>query len=142
MPMKRLALIAAALLAAAPVDASTWVTISDCSDSNTCLTVNGEKIRLACITSPTEDAATLEEQAKGIAAWNYLRGRVTNQRIGIRRIAIEKGVRTRAELYQLVDGKVTQINKDLFEAGYATIDPETKEECFWSKDIDSPIEKP
>ena len=29
-----------------------------------------EKIRLACITSPTEDAVILEEQAKGSAAWN------------------------------------------------------------------------
>ena len=129
-------LLISVFFAVAPACASTWVTISDCSDSNTCLTVNGEKIRLACIISPTEDAETPAEQAKGIASWNYLRGRLANQRIGIRRIAIEKGVRTRAELYQLVDGKVTQINKDMYESGYATLDPQTRNECFWSKDIE------
>ena len=31
-----------------------------------------------------------------------------------------------AELCQLVDATVTQINKDLFQTGYATVDPETQ----------------
>ena len=67
-----------------------------------------------------------------------LKGRLANQRIGIRRIAIEKGVRTRAELYQLVDGKVTQINKDMFESGYATLDPQTRNSAFGRRTLKSP----
>ena len=104
------------------------VIIESCYDGDTCTTRKGEKIRLACI-----DTAELRgPRAKPIeakAARDFLNNLIAGKEVFIKRINKDKYGRTVAEL--LIHGK--NIQKTMFDGGYAKIYSKYAHQCAWSK---------
>ena len=61
------------------------VLITSCYDGDTCTTMTGEKVRLACIDTP-ELSGKKAEPVPAKAARDHLRGLVLGKKVGIRRI--------------------------------------------------------
>ena len=104
------------------------VVIKDCYDGDTCTTITGEKIRLACIDTPElrgERAKPL--QAK--AARDYLNQLVAGEKVHIRRITKDRYDRTVAELSI---GEVN-IQQKLVSDGFAKIYRRYAYQCEWSR---------
>ncbi len=61
------------------------VTIKSCYDGDTCTTIKGEKIRLACIDTP-ESRGSRADPVPAKAARDHLNSLVAGQEVSIRRI--------------------------------------------------------
>ena len=102
------------------------VTIKSCYDGDTCTTIKGEKIRLACIDTP-ELRGSRADPVPAKAARDYLNGLVAGQEVPIRRITKDRYGRTVAELSK---GRMN-IQKRLVGKGSARIYQRYADQCRW-----------
>ena len=104
------------------------VFIKECYDGDTCTTLKGEKIRLACIDTPELKGLTANPiPAK--AARDYLNELIAGSTVSIRRITKDRYGRTVAELYK----GVMNIQEHLVEKDFASIYERYSSQCDWSK---------
>ena len=104
------------------------VVIQDCYDGDTCTTITGEKIRLACIDTP-ELKGKKANPIPAKAARDYLNGLIAGEEVFINRITKDRYQRTVAELS--LDG--TNIQEHLVDQGLAIIYERYASQCNWSK---------
>ena len=102
--------------------------IKNCYDGDTCTTIDGEKIRLACIDTP-ELKGRKADPIPAKEAKDFLNNLVTNKEISIRRITKDRYGRTVAELF---NGNIN-IQKLLVDKGYGQIYKKYSNQCEWSK---------
>ena len=122
-------LVAVMLLgASAAAAALPNVTIRDCYDGDTCTTTTGEKIRLACIDTPALKGKNAKP-APAMAAKYHLNGMLMGQKVGIRRITIDRYGRTVAELF--IDG--TNVQQAMVASGHAEIFWKYASQCPWTR---------
>ena len=88
-----------------PVAAMETVAIGSCYDGDTCRTIHGERIRLACIDTP-ELRGKRAQPERARDARDHLRGMVVGRSVGLRRIMLDRYGRTVGELF--VDGRNVQ----------------------------------
>ena len=74
------------------------VVIASCYDGDTCTTISGERVQLACINSP-ELCGKRAEPVPAKAARDHLRRLVEGKKVGIRRITEDRYERTVTELF-------------------------------------------
>ena len=114
--------------ASAPAEVRESVTIKSCYDGDTCRTMTGEKIRLACIDTPELRGKRAQpERAK--AARDRLRGMVAGKTVNLRRITTDRYGRTVGELY--VDGM--NVQQAMVASRHAEIYWKYAHQCPWSK---------
>ena len=101
--------------------------IEDCYDGDTCTTITGEKIRLACIDTP-EIRGKRADPIPAKAARDYLNGLVAGKEVLINRITKDRYQRTVAELS--IDGM--NIQEHLVDKGLATIYERYARQCNWT----------
>jgi len=104
------------------------VTIKSCYDGDTCTSIKGEKIRLACIDAP-ELRGSKANPVPAKAARDYLNSKVAGQKVSIRRLTKDRYGRTVAELSK---GRMN-IQKRLVRKGYAKIYQRYADQCSWSR---------
>ena len=102
--------------------------IKSCYDGDTCTTIEGEKIRLACIDTP-ELKGKKADPIAAKEARDFLNNVVSNTKVNIRRITTDRYGRTVAELYS---GNIN-IQKLLVDKGYGQIYKKYSNQCKWSK---------
>ena len=100
------------------------VTIHSCYDGDTCITTEGEKIRLACIDTP-ELKGTKSDPIAAKAARDYLNNLVAGSIVKIRRITEDRYGRTVAELFK---GSMN-IQEHLVEKDFASIYERYSNQC-------------
>ena len=128
--MKRLLL---ALLAANALHASKSaialfpiVFIKDCYDGDTCTTLKGEKIRLACIDTP-ELKGWKADPIPAKEARDFVNNLVANEKVSIKRITKHKYGRTVGELFK----NGVNIQELVVEKGYGKIYEKFAYQCEW-----------
>ena len=102
--------------------------IKSCYDGDTCTTINGEKIILACIDTPEFKG----KKADPIAAKesrDFLNNLVSNQKVSIRRITNDRYGRTVGELF--ING--INIQEVIVQKGYGKIYERYADQCEWIK---------
>ena len=99
-----------------------------CYDGDTCTTIDGEKIRLACIDTP-ELKGKKANPVAAKEARDFLNNVVSNTEVNIRRITTDRYGRTVAELHS---GNIN-IQKLLVDKGYGQIYKKYSNQCEWSK---------
>ena len=104
------------------------VVIQDCYDGDTCTTITGEKIRLACIDTP-ELKGNRADPIPAKAARDYLNGLVAGETVGIRRITKDRYGRTVAELSK----SGINIQERLVALGLAKVYTRYASQCDWAK---------
>ena len=104
--------------------------IRNCYDGDTCTSLLGEKIRLACIDTP-EIKGKRSEPQKALLVRNYLNKLIKNQEVSIKRITSDRYGRTVAELYK----DKLNIQKHLVDVGLAKIYKKYAFQCEWTKDF-------
>ena len=102
--------------------------IKKCYDGDTCTSLSGEKIRLACIDSP-EIRGKRADPEKAIFVRDYLNDLISGKAVKIRRITYDRYGRTVAELYK--DKK--NLQKHLVDLGLAKVYKKYAYQCAWSK---------
>ena len=102
--------------------------IKSCYDGDTCITIQEEKIRLACIDTP-ELKGKRGDPIRAKAAKDYLNDLVAGTPVTIRRIMRDRYGRTIAELSK----GPTNIQEKLVEKGFASIYERYASHCEWSK---------
>ena len=130
--MKRLLLTllaALALIFSESVLASfSIVFIKDCYDGDTCTTLKGEKIRLACIDTP-ELKGWKADPIPAKEARDFLNKLVANEEVSIKRITNDRYGRTVGELFK----NEVNIQELILEKGYGKIYKKYAYQCEWSK---------
>jgi|TARA_B100000073_G_scaffold177627_1_gene147050 endonuclease YncB( thermonuclease family) len=104
------------------------ITIKSCYDGDTCTTIDGEKIRLACIDTPELRG----EKANPILAKearDFLNNLVSNKQVSIRRITFDRYGRTVGELIK----NDINIQELLVKKGYANIYKKYADQCEWTR---------
>ena len=102
--------------------------IKSCFDGDTCTTIDGEKIRLACIDTP-ELKGKKADPIAAKEARDFLNKLVTNEVVSIRRITKDRYGRTVAELIK----NKTNIQQLLVQKNLAKVYQKYKNQCLWSK---------
>ena len=102
--------------------------IKSCYDGDTCTTIDGEKIRLACIDTP-ELKGKKADPIAAKEARDFLNKLVTNEVVAIRRITKDRYGRTVAELIK----NKTNIQQLLVQKNLAKVYQKYKNQCLWSK---------
>ena len=130
--MKRLILTLLAALAL-PSSESAFasfpiVFIKDCYDGDTCTTLKGEKIRLACIDTP-ELKGWKADPIQAKEAKDFVNKLVANEEVSIKRITKDRYGRTVGELFK---NKVN-IQELIVKKGYGKIYEKFSHQCAWSK---------
>ncbi len=104
------------------------ITIKSCYDGDTCTTIDGEKIRLACIDTPElkgeKSSPILAKEAR-----DFLNKLVSNKKVSIRRITYDKYGRTVGELIK----NDINIQELLVKKGYGKIYKKYAHECEWTR---------
>ncbi len=105
--------------------------IKKCFDGDTCTTITGEKIRLACIDTP-EIYGDKSDQIRAHTARDFLNNLVAGQQVDIRRIAKDQYGRTVAELF------INQINiqEQIVANKHGIIKKRYSDLCPWIKEQD------
>ena len=101
--------------------------IKSCYDGDTCTTIDGEKIRLACIDTPElkgENAKPNEAKQ----ARDFLNQLVSNKKVSIRRITKDRFGRTVAELFK----NDINVQKLIIEKEYGKIYERYAYQCEWT----------
>ena len=101
--------------------------IKSCYDGDTCTTIDGEKIRLACIDTP-ELKGKKADPIAAKEARDFLNNLVTNEEVYIRRITKDRYGRTVAELFKN-DINVQEI---IVKKGYGKIYERYADQCDWT----------
>ena len=128
--LKRLSMIAIFLILIV-CSSKSWdkesIVIKECYDGDTCTTITGEKIRLACIDTP-EIRGNKADAFTAKAARNYLNRLVAGEKVVINRITKDRYQRTVAEL------SIHEINiqKHLVDQGLAIVYEKYASQCDWS----------
>ncbi len=102
--------------------------IKSCYDGDTCTTIDGEKIRLACIDTPELKG----KKAKPIPAKearDFVNKLVANKEVSIKRITNDRYERTVGELFK----NGINIQELIVEKGYGKIYKKYAYQCEWSK---------
>jgi len=102
--------------------------IKSCYDGDTCTTIDGEKIRLACINTP-ELKGKRAEPIPAKEARDFLNTLLMNKKVYIKRIAKDRYERTVAELF-IND---LNIQETIVKKGYGKIYQKYASQCSWSK---------
>ena len=100
--------------------------IKSCYDGDTCTTIDGEKIRLACIDTP-ELKGKKADPIAAKEARDFLNNLVTNEEVYIRRITKDRYGRTVAELFKN-DINVQEI---IVKKRYGQIYERYADQCDW-----------
>ena len=104
------------------------VTIKSCYDGDTCTTIDGEKIRLACIDTP-ELKGEKANPLLAKEARDFLNNLVSNKKISIRRITFDRYGRTVGELIK----KDINIQELIVKKGYGKIYKKYADQCEWTR---------
>ena len=104
------------------------VFIKDCYDGDTCTTLKGEKIRLACIDTP-ELKGWNADPIPAKEARDFVNKLVANEEVSIKRITNDKYGRTVGELFK----NEVNIQELIVENGYGKIYKKYAYQCEWSK---------
>ncbi len=102
--------------------------IKSCYDGDTCTTIDGEKIRLACIDTP-ELKGKKADLIPAKEARDFLNDLLDNEKVSIRRITKDRYGRTVAELIK----ENTNIQQLLVQKNLAKVYNKYKNQCSWSK---------
>ena len=101
--------------------------IKSCYDGDTCTTIDGEKIRLACIDTP-ELKGKKADPISAKEARDFLNDLLANEKVSIRRITKDRYGRTVAELIK----DKTNIQQLLVQKNLAKVYKRYKNQCLWS----------
>ena len=104
------------------------VFIKNCYDGDTCTTLKGEKIRLACIDTP-ELKGWKADPIPAKEARDFVNKLVANEEVSIKRITNDRYGRTVGELFK---NKVN-IQELIVKKGYGKIHNKYAYQCEWSK---------
>ena len=104
------------------------VFIKDCYDGDTCTTLKGEKIRLACIDTP-ELKGWKADPIPANEARDFLNKLVANEKVTIKRITNDRYGRTVGELFK----NGVNIQELIVKKGYGKIYKRYTYQCEWSK---------
>ena len=102
--------------------------IKSCYDGDTCTTIDGEKIRLACIDTPELKG----KRANPIAAKEareFLNNLVINEEVSIRRITKDRYGRTVAELFS----NGINVQELIVKKEYGKVFEKYADQCEWIK---------
>jgi len=122
-------LAAIALPTSEPVFASLPIVyIKDCYDGDTCTTLEGEKIRLACINTP-ELKGFKGEPIPAKEARDFINKLVADEEVSIKRVTNDRYGRTVGELFK----NDVNIQKLIVEKGFGKIYKKYAYQCEWSK---------
>ena len=102
--------------------------IKSCYDGDTCTTIDGEKIRLACIDTP-ELKGKKADPIAAKEARDFLNNLVTNEEVFIRRITKDRYGRTVAELFK----NDINVQELIVQKGYGKIYERYADQCDWIK---------
>ena len=100
--------------------------IKSCYDGDTCSSIDGEKIRLACIDTP-ELKGKKADPIPAKEARDFLNDLLVNEKVSIRRITTDRYGRTVAELYK----DEINIQKLLVDKNLAKIYKKYSYRCPW-----------
>lgn len=102
--------------------------IKSCYDGDTCTTIDGEKIRLACINTP-ELKGKRADPIPAKEARDFLNNLVMNKEVYIKRITKDRYERTVAELF------INELNiqEIIVKKGYGKVYQKYASQCYWSK---------
>ena len=104
------------------------VYIKECYDGDTCTTLKGEKIRLACIDTP-ELKGWNADPIPAKEARDFVNKLVANEEVSIKRITNDRYGRTVGELYK----NEVNIQELIVEKGYGKIYKKYAYQCEWSE---------
>ena len=104
------------------------VSIKYCYDGDTCTTLKGEKIRLACIDTP-ELKGKKANPIPAKLARDFLNDLIAKKKVSIRRITKDRYGRTVAELFK--DG--VDIQEFIVKEGFGEIHQKYAHQCEWSR---------
>ena len=102
--------------------------IQSCYDGDTCTTIDGEKIRLACIDTP-ELKGKKADPIPATKARDFLNKLLTNEGVAIKRITKDRYGRTIAELFK----NDTNVQELIVDKGYGTIYKRYANQCEWNQ---------
>ena len=102
--------------------------IKDCYDGDTCITIKGEKIRLACIDTP-ELKGWKADLIPAKESRDFVNKLVANEKVIIKRITNDRYGRTVGELFK----NGVDIQELIVEKGYGKIYKTYAYQCEWSK---------
>lgn len=106
------------------------VSIKYCYDGDTCTTIKGEKIRLACINTP-ELKGKKANPIPAKLARDFLNDLIIKKEVSIRRITKDRYGRTVAELFK--DG--VNVQELIVKEGLGEIYQKYAYQCEWSRGI-------
>ena len=104
------------------------VFIKDCYDGDTCTSLKGEKIRLACIDTP-ELKGWKADPVSAKEARDFVNKLVANEKVSIKRITKDKYGRTIGELFK----NGVNIQELIVEKRNGKIYKKYSYQCEWSK---------
>ena len=102
--------------------------IESCYDGDTCTTIDGEKIRLACIDTP-EIKGKKADPIPAKEARDFLNNLLSNKKVSIRRITYDRYDRTVGELF--ING--INVQELIVQKGYGKIYKRYAYQCDWTK---------
>ena len=101
--------------------------IESCYDGDTCTTIYGEKIRLACIDTP-ELKGRIVDPIRAKKAKDFLNNIISNKKVSIRRITNDRYGRTVGELFK----NDINIQELIVQKGYGKIYKRYSDQCEWT----------
>ena len=104
--------------------------IKSCYDGDTCTTIDGERIRLACIDTP-ELKGWKADPIPAKEARDFVNNLVANEKVSIKRITKDKYERTVGELFK----NGVNIQELIVEKGYGKIYKKYAYQCEWSQTV-------
>ena len=102
--------------------------IKSCYDGDTCTTIDGEKIRLACIDTP-EIKGKKADPVPAKEARDFLNNLLSNKKVSIRRVTYDRYNRTVGELF--ING--INVQELIVQKGYGKIYKRYAYQCDWTK---------
>ncbi len=102
--------------------------IKSCYDGDTCTTIDGEKIRLACIDTP-EIKGKKSDPIPAKEAKDFLNNLIANKKVSIRRITNDRYGRTVGELFK----NDINIQELIVQKGYGKIYKRYADQCAWTR---------
>ena len=102
--------------------------IKSCYDGDTCTTIDGEKIRLACIDTP-EIEGKKADPIPAKEARDFLNNLLSNKKVSIRRVTKDRYDRTVGELF--ING--INVQELIVQKGYGKIYKRYAYQCDWTK---------
>ena len=124
-------LILLVLLSIFPVSGITAlpkIIIRECYDGDTCTTIDGEIIRLACIDTP-EIKGIKADPIPALRARDFLNKLIANEEVSIRRITIDRYGRSVAEIFK----DNINIQELIVKEGLGKVYKKYAHQCEWSR---------